>query len=155
MVAREGSVLTWDRAERLNPGDYAYFLVPTERAPRLDRLFAASETIHTHHPVAAFTFEAGVTLAELETAYGLSVPEDLRGYTVAEAFRLRNEDRVNIGDRIQLGPAALTVIELEGDSVRTVSLEIDEVELPTPSADRLFSDWLRRRIDSVIARLGT
>ena len=71
-----------------------------------------------------------MTLAELETAYGLSVPEDLRGLTVSEAFRLRDEDRINIGDRIQLGPAALTVTELDGDVVRTASLEIDEVELP-------------------------
>ncbi len=154
MVARADKVLTWESAENLRPGDYAYFLVPTERAARLDRLFAASEAIHTHHPVAAFTFEGNVTLAELETAYGLNVPEDLRGLTVSEAFRLRDEDRVNIGDRIQLGPAALTVTELDGDVVRTASLEIDEVELPAPSADRLFSAWLKRRIDAVAARLG-
>jgi NhaP-type Na+/H+ and K+/H+ antiporter len=105
--------------------------------------------------VAAFTFEGNVTLAELETAYGLKLPDDLRGLTVAEAFRLRDEDRINIGDRIQLGPAALTVTELDGDMVRAASLEIDEVELPEPSADRLFSAWLKRRIDAVAARLGS
>ena len=136
MVARQEKVLTWADAKTLLPGDYAYFLVPTDRAQRLDRLFAASEAIHSHHPVAAFNFTGDIPLDELETAYGLTIPDDLRGLTVTQAFQLRCEDRIGMGDRIQLGPASLTVAELDGEDVKQAALEIDEVELPPQPAGR-------------------
>lgn len=155
MVARRERVLTWADAKTLLPGDYAYFLVPTDRAQRLDRLFAASEAIHTHHPVAAFNFAGDVSLDELETAYGLAIPGDLRGLTVNQAFRLRCDDRVGMGDRIQLGPASLTVSELDDEDVKQAALEIDEVELP-PVTTRmgLGRANVLGRLQAMVARLA-
>ena len=155
MVARQEKVLTWADARALHPGDYAYFLVPTERAQRLDRLFAASDAIHSHHPVAAFNFTGDISLDELAPAYGLTIPDDLRGLTITEAFRLRCEDRIGMGDRIQLGPASLTVAELEGEDVKQASLEIDEVELPVPTpADALKEFSLYGRMQRFVAQLA-
>jgi cell volume regulation protein A len=155
MVARREKVMTWADAKRLLPGDYAYFLVPTERAQRLDRLFAASEAIHTHHPVAAFNFTGDVSLDELETAYGLTIPNDLRGLTVNQAFRLRCDDRVGMSDRIQLGPASLTVAELDGEDVKQAALEIDEVELPPRTAGvSLGRLAVFGRLQALVARLA-
>lgn len=154
MVARHEKVLTWTEAKALAPGDYAYFLVPTERAQRLDRLFAASEAIHSHHPVSAFNFTGDIRLGELATAYGLAVPDDLGGLTITEAFRLRCDDRIGMGDRIQLGPASLTVSELDGDDVRWAALEIDEVEMPvvsTPPLARLGIYATLQRLVAVLA----
>lgn len=155
MVARHEKVLTWADAKVLAPGDYAYFLVPTERAQRLDRLFAASDAIQSHHPVAAFNFTGDISLDELATAYGLAVPDDLRSLTITEAFRLRCEDRIGMGDRIQLGPASLTVSELDGEDVKQASLEIDEVELPIAAADGRLSEFdLYARLQQFVAKLA-
>lgn len=155
MVARQEKVLTWADAEALTPGDYAYFLVPTERAQRLDRLFAASDAIHSQHPVASFNFTGDVSLDELAPAYGLTIPDDLRGLTITEAFRLRCEDRIGMGDRIQLGPASLSVGELDGDDVKQAALEIDEVELPIASpTDRLKESGLYMKLQQFVARLA-
>ncbi len=155
MVARLEKVLSWADAKALKPGDYAYFLVPTERAQRLDRLFAASDAIHAHHPVAAFSFTGNISLDELASAYGLAIPDDLHGLSITEAFRLRCEDRIGMGDRIQLGPASLTVAELDGEDVRQASLEIDEVELPVaPAAARLGALSLYARLQQFVARLA-
>ncbi|MGE3873709.1 MAG: potassium/proton antiporter, partial [Parvibaculaceae bacterium] len=155
MVAREEKVLTWADARTLMPGDYAYFLVPTERAQRLDRLFAASEAIHTHHPVAAFNFTGGISLDELAAAYGLTIPDDLQGLTVTQAFRLRCEDRIGMGDRIQLGPASLTVAELDGEDVKQAALEIDEVELPPQKAGVGLGEFnVLARLQALVARLA-
>ncbi len=155
MVARREKVLTWADARTLLPGDYAYFLVPTERAQRLDRLFAASEAIHAHHPVAAFNFTGDVALDELETAYGLAIPDDLRGLTVNQAFRLRCDDRVGMGDRIQLGPASLTVSELDDEDVKQAALEIDEVELQPPiTGIGLGEVNIFGRLQALVARLA-
>jgi potassium/hydrogen antiporter len=155
MVARQEKVLTWADAKTLLPDDYAYFLVPTERAQRLDRLFAASEAIHAHHPVAAFNFTGDVALDELETTYGLTIPSDLRGLTVNQAFRLRCDDRVGMGDRIQLGPASLTVAELDGEDVKQAALEIDEIELPPQSAGAGLGELsVFGRLQALAARLA-
>jgi cell volume regulation protein A len=155
MVARDQKVMAWAEARSLMPGDYAYFLVPTERAQRLDRLFAASEAIHAHHPVAAFNFTGDIALDELETAYGLTIPDDLRGLTVTQAFRLRCEDRIGMGDRIQLGPASLTVAELDGEDVKQAALEIDEVELPLEKTGAGLSAFsVFGRLQALVARLA-
>lgn len=154
MVARAEKVLTWVDAKTLMPGDYAYFLVPTDRAQRLDRLFAASEAIHSQHPVAAFNFTGEISLDELETAYGLTIPDDLKGLSVTQAFRLRCEDRIGMGDRIQLGPASLTVAELDGEDVKQAALEIDEVELPPTATPRLNEFNVFGRLQALVARLA-
>ena len=155
MVARHEKVLTWADAKLLTPGDYAYFLVPTERAQRLDRLFAASDAIHSHHPVAAFNFTGDISLDELASAYGLAIPDELAGLSITDAFRLRCEDRIGMGDRIQLGPASLTVSELDGEDVKQASLDIDEVELPVAAAAGRLSEFdLYARLQQFVAKLA-
>ncbi len=154
MVARDEKVFTWAEAKALVPGDYAYFLVPTERAQRLDRLFAPSDAIQSHHPVAAFNFTGDISLRELATAYGLAVPEDIEGLTITEAFRLRCEDRIGMGDRIQMGPASLTVSELDGEDVKQASLEIDEVELPPGKTTAPLSEFGLGQLQAFVAKLA-
>jgi hypothetical protein len=60
-----------------------------------------------------------------------------------------------MGDRIQLGPASLSVGELDGDDVKQAALEIDEVELPIASpTDRLKESGLYMRLQQFVARLA-
>jgi NhaP-type Na+/H+ and K+/H+ antiporter len=105
--------------------------------------------------VAAFSFTGDIALDELETAYGLTIPDDLRGLTVTQAFRLRCEDRIGMGDRIQLGPASLTVAELDGEDVKQAALEIDEVELPLEKTGAGLSAFsVFGRLQALVARLA-
>jgi hypothetical protein len=105
--------------------------------------------------VAAFSFTGDVSLDELATAYELTIPDDLRGLTVSEAFRLRCDDRVGMSDRIQLGPASLTVAELDGEDVKQAALEIGEVELPPQAADASLGEFsIFGRLQALVARLA-
>ena len=124
-VVRGGEILTPERAGRLRPGDYGYLLAPPARVQRLDRLFASGESGHLP---GVFTFDGKVPLADLAAAYGLPLPEDLQGLTVAEAFAERFEDRIEVGDRIALGTATLVAAALEEDVVTTAALEVEEIE---------------------------
>ncbi|MGY6567428.1 MAG: potassium/proton antiporter, partial [Salinarimonas sp.] len=47
LVVRDGKVMRAHEIERLQPGDYAYFLVRPDRAKRLDRLFISNESLAT------------------------------------------------------------------------------------------------------------
>ena len=104
---------------------------------------------------AAFNFTGDISLDELATAYGLAVPDDLKGLSITDAFRLRCEDRIGMGDRIQMGPASLTVSELDGEDVKQASLEIDEVELPPgKTAAGLAGFGLYGRLQAFVAKLA-
>jgi hypothetical protein len=59
--------------------------------------------------------------------YGLTAPDDLRALTIAEAFAERFANRLEVGDTIQLGPAALIARETDGDLLISAALEIDEL----------------------------
>jgi cell volume regulation protein A len=133
-VIRNGRVVSGEDGRKFRPGDYGYFLVPIESVRRLDRLFAPSEAIHVHQPVESFSFSGELQLADIATAYGLPVPEGLENVSIRDAFMMAQGDETSLGDRLQLGPAALVVAEMDGDQVKTVTFEIDQ-EAAGPSAE--------------------
>ena len=60
-----------------------------------------------------------------------------------------------MGDRIQLGPASLTVSELDGEDVKQASLEIDEVELPVAAGGARLNEFdLYARLQRFVAKLA-
>ena len=90
----------------------------------------------------------GTALAALPAGCARAAPDVAAPVEVNDLHSALNPTRVA---RV-VSPSARSEL---GDIVRAASLEIDEVELPEPSADRLFSAWLKRRIDAVAARLGS
>jgi potassium/hydrogen antiporter len=160
MVAREGVILSWEQAGKLRGGDYGYFLVPTDRAQRLDRFFAQSDAIRRRHPIATFTFGGELSLQELGATYSLAIPEDIGQSTIAEAFASRFEDQLGIGDRIPLGQASLVVTELDQDAVKFVILEVDDfdyspqIQIRGPAQDEL-RNWANRVVSTVRAYIKT
>lgn len=127
-VVRDSQVVAPEHAGAFQPGDYAYFLAPPTRVMRLDRLFAPRDSDESDKPPGVFLFKGDVPLSEVVTVYGLPVPEDLKSLTIAEAFAERYETRLEVGDAIQLGPAALVARETDGDLLVSAALEIDDVD---------------------------
>lgn len=125
MIARRGEVLTPEAAGDLQAGDYVYVLAPPARVGRLDRLFAALDGASAFG-VGTFSFGGDAAIEDVCTLYGLHVPADLKGTTVASAFAERFEDRVDIGDRIAIEPAYLMATAVRDDRVAKAVVEFDE-----------------------------
>jgi len=123
---RNNDVVSPEAAGPLRAGDYGYFLVSPARIPRLDRLFAPRDVDAIDKSAGIFLFKGDVRLADVAGQYGLSVSEDLRTLTIADAFAERFEKRLEPGDTVQLGPAALVAVETDGDLLITAALEIDD-----------------------------
>ena len=127
-VVRESQVLAPEAAGKFQVGDYAYFLVTPNRVARMDRLFASSDRYASDRAPGVFLFKGDVRLDDLAREYGLSLPDDLRRLTAAEAFAERFEN-LEVGDTIQLGPAVLVAAETDGDLLMKAALEFDDFEL--------------------------
>lgn len=125
MVVRDEAVLTPEEAGVLKAGDYAYFLAPPSRVPRLDRLVTSADGAQPTK-LGTFTFGGDARVEDLAKLYGLHVPADLQKMTIAQAFDERFEDRVDVGDRIEIEPACLVVTAVHEDSVAAVAVEFDE-----------------------------
>jgi cell volume regulation protein A len=142
-VVRGGLLIDSATAGGLAGGDYGYFLVPPSRVASLDRLFAPSSEQPRAAAAGLFLFAGDTPLSSICAAYGLASPEDLAGLTVADAFARRYADRLDVGDRIDLGSATLIVAALEGDAVASAGLEIDEPESAADAFGRAFARPLR------------
>lgn len=132
LVVREGTVLNAAEAGELAVADYAYFLVETERVRRLDRLFAplpADAVVAAKRSVfGEFPIAGDAPLGEVAAFYDLTVPADLAGVTVAEAFRARHGTKARTGSRIDLGAFASVVARaVEGHEVVRAGLRIEDI----------------------------
>lgn len=125
MIVRRGEVLTPEAAGELEAGDYVYVLAPPARVGRLDRLFAGLDGASAFG-VGTFSFGGDAAIEDVCTLYGLHVPADLKGLTVAQGFAERYEDRVDIGDRIAIEPAYLMATAVRDDQVSKAVVEFEE-----------------------------
>ncbi len=152
IVVRDGDVRNAAEISELKAGDYAYFLVATERARRLDRMFAplppdavnaAKRPLFGEFPIAG-----DAPLAEVAAFYELEVPQALAGLTVAEAFLAKHGEKLRAGSRIGLGAFAAVVAKtVEDHKVIKAGLRIEEVVdlagTAAPDAKRGARDRLR------------
>jgi cell volume regulation protein A len=152
MVVRNRDILEPADAGRLRVGDYAYFLAPTLRVPRLDSLFAPSAPLSPDFGTEwEFSIHGSAPLAEIDALYDLKLPAELKGYTVAQLFAERFERATNIGDSLPLGTCVVTVSAIEEDDVVEASLHFDAESAPAPLARRLRAG-LRSLVDTLIRR---
>jgi NhaP-type Na+/H+ and K+/H+ antiporter len=82
-------------------------------------------------------------------AYGLPIPEGLANASIRDAFMMAQGEETGLGDRLQLGPAALVVAEMDGDQVKTVTFEIDQ-DVARPSAQ--VGDRFNRGVGEIAGR---
>ncbi len=129
MLVRKGQIVTPAEAGRLQPGDYAYFLVPRERLGRLDSLFRESAEVARR---------LGLLFGELPIRGETPVGDVARFYQIDFAG---SESSQPIGDwlaeRLTGRPAldaqarfprgTLVVRRLESGRIATVGLQLDEM----------------------------
>jgi cell volume regulation protein A len=125
LVLRQGQVLPAADAGLLEPGDFAYFLAPRNRLQFLDRIFAAVDLIDHGRGEGLFSFRGEASLGGVAKLYGASLPTDLADRTISEAFALRWDGAAEVGDRIELGSAALIASAVSGESVTMAALDLE------------------------------
>ena len=126
-VLREGLPQPLEPGLKLMPGDYAYFLAQPRSVPLLNRLFdphRAPERLEEHAYFGDFVLNGDAVLGELGSVYGVDVPAEHAGKTLAEYLNERARGRAVVGDRAPLGNAELVVREVEGKQVRRVGLKL-------------------------------
>jgi cell volume regulation protein A len=127
LIVRDNSIIEPSEADRLAEGDYAYLLVPPERASRLDRLFAVDEEAAAGEVRGEFPLAGDAPLGQLAEFYG--VPVDLADMrrTITQLFNDRFEAQPHIGDRLPFGRAELVVRAVDDDRVTRASLLLDNL----------------------------
>jgi cell volume regulation protein A len=154
LVVRKEEILQPLQAGALEAGDYAYFLVPPERASRLDQLFGhATEGRGAFE--AAFPLAGDTPLGRLKELYGIDLPAEDAALTVAELFAKRFDGAPEVGDRIALGEnTILTVLAMDDERVTRAGLLIEDVaaEFARPPTVARPS-WLRALLHLIRKRL--
>lgn len=153
LIVRDEHILSPVEAGVLRIGDYGYFLAPPYRVARLDRLFAVAEGPADREVAIAFPFKGDVRVGTIAEMYGLEIPATERDLSIADLFADRFDEDLRVGRRIDLGPAALFVREMDADRVTLAGLEFlvaDEPALAFPpvALRRLFAapQWFSRFI---------
>ncbi|WP_293861170.1 potassium/proton antiporter [uncultured Alsobacter sp.] len=151
MVIRGGTILNPAEAGLLKPGDYGYFLAPTQRLARLDRFFAVDGSRSEQAPLPEFPFDAGLPAGAVADLYGLSIDAEERPQTIAELFAERLDGAPQEGDRIDFGQAMLIAHDVRDDRVKLAGLLLEATpeEEDAPPA----KGWRGAR-DRIKARLG-
>jgi cell volume regulation protein A len=125
LVLRRGEVLPAADAGLLEADDFAYFLAPRNRLRLLDRMFAPVDLAEHARLDGLFSFRGGVRLDDVAALYGAPAPVDLAGRTIAEAFALRWDSTAEVGDRIDLGDAALVAAVVSDEGVTLAWLDLE------------------------------
>jgi potassium/hydrogen antiporter len=144
-VVRNDEVVSPEQAGPLSPGDYGYFLVPPERIRRLDALFDSAATPLKATDLLGFTFAGDVKLRSLAEEYKFELPGEYSGLTVAEAFERKYGDALGVGDRLDFSGLDLVAVELAGDQVSRIILELPE----EPEWQDRLRDILSRAVSAV------
>jgi cell volume regulation protein A len=125
LVLRRGEPLLPADADPMEAGDFAYFLAPRNRLRLLDRLFGPTDAVEAGRGDGLFSFRGAVSLDEVARLYGATAPPDLAGMTIAEAFDARYAGGPEVGDRLDLGAAALIASAATADGVSMAWLDLE------------------------------
>ncbi len=143
LVVRDNEILDGSRVKRLRAGDYAYFLVPPERVPRLDRIVSPSSDVtrRVAHLVGEFAINGDAVIGEIDRIYELGADEEDRGRTVDAFFGARLKAPPVPGQRQDLGKGTLVVRAVENGIVVRAGLLLEELV-----DDMIVAEPPRRRV---------
>ncbi len=127
LVVRGGESMRPHQAGELEAGDLIYLFCAERHLRLLDNIYAGKELLNDREYRGDFSLMPGATINSVADRYGIPVPADLHNCTLEQAFQRRLRGRVELGDRLPLGPYELIVrdISRDGDIVE-VGLLIDD-----------------------------
>ncbi len=136
LVIRNETILEPAEAGALKPGDYGYFLAPTQRLARLDRFFAVDGALPAPDAMPEFPFDATLTAGAVADLYGLEIDGEERAMSIADLFADRLDGAPQEGDRLDFGDAILIAHDVADDRVRLAGLLLEatpeEADAPAP-----------------------
>lgn len=154
LVVRDGRSFSVHLAGRLQPDDYVYIFTSAVFIPLLDRLFASRSALGEadHAFYGDLAIEPKASLAALAESYGIAVPGE--GDATVGSFLLHQFDgRVEVGDRLVLGPVDLIVRAVdEHGAVSEVGLSLQRItdeERPAPGRMARIVARLRRLVGAL------
>jgi len=107
--------------------DYVYFLAEPRDVALLNRLFdphVAPDRLEEHRYFGDFVLNGDAILGELAAVYGIEVPVEHAGKTLAQYLNEHSHGRAVVGDRAPLGNAELVVREVRENAVSRVGLKL-------------------------------
>jgi cell volume regulation protein A len=126
-VMRDGKPLPLHPALKFEPRDFVHLLAQPKTVPALNRLFdphLAPDRLEEHRYFGDFVLNGDALLGDLAAIYGIDVPTQHAGKTLADYLNEHSHGRVVVGDRAPLGNALLVVRELQDGRVSRVGLKI-------------------------------
>jgi potassium/hydrogen antiporter len=135
LVVRDQNSLLAHAAGTLQPGDLVWLFARPERVPHLDRLFAspAAQAESDHRFYGDFPIDPHAHMEDLAQMYGLEVPDEAHGVTVAQFLEWQLGSRPGIGDRVLVGGVELIVRTLDHeDVISEVGLAAEPTRVDAP-----------------------
>ena len=161
LVVREGRSFSLHHAGRLRPDDYVYIFTSPTFIALLDRLFASRATLSAADQdfYGDLMIAPTASLGALAESYGLEVAAADRETAVADFMLRQFNGRIEVGDRLVLGPLDLIARAVDDAGAATeigLSLaRVDDTPRPAPgvlrrSAARLRTLFVGRPIRAAI-----
>lgn len=127
LVARDREIIPPQGDTVLEPGDHVMVVLKPEARPLVDRVFAGNHTQQIDLPQGfEFPLRAGITVAELEEMYGISLGVT-PSLTLAEALISLLNDPPSEGNVVRCRQVALRIRRVNSDGViEQVGLIIDQ-----------------------------
>jgi len=130
LVVRGENILKAHEVERLQAGDYAYFLVRPEQAHRMDKLFVSNDdlAVGTRNIFQKIRISGADTMGSLKQLYGLSTTKDQKTLTVGKLFTDKyGPDNITAGSKIFIGSATLVARDITNGFVISADLLLESV----------------------------
>ena len=150
LVVREGRSYSLHHAGRPRPDDYVYIFSNPTFIPLLDRLFASRATLSAADQefYGDLAISPAASLGALAESYGLDVAADDREVTVADFMLRQFNGRLEVGDRLVLGPLDLIARTVDdAGAVTEIGLSlarVDDTPKPAPGLLARLSAKLKR-----------
>ena len=126
-VMRQGMPVPLEPDLTFAPGDYVYLLAQDDDLAYLSQLFdphLEPERLRAPQYFGDFVLNGDAVLGDFAAAYGIEVPAEAAGKTLAQHLTDRFHGRPVVGDRTTLGDVELVVREIQGSQITRVGLRL-------------------------------
>ncbi|MBP7003174.1 potassium/proton antiporter [Amaricoccus sp.] len=130
MLVRKGQIIDAAAAGGLQPGDYAYFLIPRERLPRLDSLFRESPEVARRLGLlfGELPLRGETPVGEVAQFYELDLgADDDPDLHLADWVAARLDAKPALGASLPIPGGRLVIRRLESGRVSSLGLQLDEL----------------------------
>jgi cell volume regulation protein A len=129
MVVRDGQILDPTEAGALEPGDYAYFLLPRERLTRLDSLFRESQDVARRLGLqfGELPVRGDARLGEIARFYDLDFGGENPKRRIGDWVAARSGGEPELDTAVAIPGGRLVVRRIESGHISRLGLQLDSI----------------------------